>query len=279
MGSNRGREARSRTTTAKRLPATFALALAGVVSLLGAGCGRSQPSQQVAQSDQGQPEEIERSHVGKEQPSRAAQNAEPAEQTAGIGRPCAEAGEFDHYYLGAAFGGLDLVSAQRECEPPPKKIRDAAGTLVYERGGRVNVVSYIYGRCAPPNIGRTSQSADGCVPPLQVTSAPACEQPHSLYTRYKVGGDGGPSVPHKHVRIRGVSAAVFRDGGPMRVEIYAGNAKVVVSGRDPSLVARAGLNVIAHPASRGGMRSPDGALPQPRKGAAEDQATASPPCD
>ena len=119
------------------------------------GCGSSEEVEEGAR-DRAKSERIRDSHerIGR-RPSRAATNAEPARLMPGIGRPCEEAKDFDHYFLGNSFEGLPLTGKDRHCSPPPRKVRDENGTLVYMKPGRINTYGYVYGRCAPPQDPKT----------------------------------------------------------------------------------------------------------------------------
>lgn len=142
---------------------------------------------------------------------------------------------------------------------------------------RVNVVSYSYGSCESPYDPRTGVREGSCELPLSVSSHPACEQPHSLYERYAAGGR---PVPHRHIRVRGAPGAIFQDGGrpDARIEIYTGDARVLIVGADEGMVTRAADRIVAPRTSPGGARDPTAELPRPIKGAAEDNADRSPPC-
>jgi len=191
----------------------------------------------------------------------------------------AEADDFDYYSLGTSFEGLKLAGKGRQCEPPPKKLRDPSGRLVYMNPARTNTVFYVYGSCKPPRDPETGLATEGgCTPPLSVNSSPACEQPHSLYARYAAGGS---PVPHQHLRVRGAPAAIF-GGRPRddvtRIELYAGDARVLIAGRDAETVRRAAAQIAAPRTSRGGAREASAVLPNAIRGAAEDTATENPRC-
>jgi hypothetical protein len=99
---------------------------------------------------------------------------------------------------------------------------------------RVNTVAFLYGTCEPP-----SGTDGGCAPPLSISSFPVCEQPRSLYERYS---GGGAPLPYENTRVRGAPAAVFNEGASgsrLRLEVYAGDARVVIAGDDAELVKRA----------------------------------------
>jgi hypothetical protein len=123
-------------------------------------------------------------------------------------KPCPPKGSkavnFSAYYVGDELAGLPLTDISRVCnEPYP-------GEPV-----RGNYVSFIYGDCTP---GTDS----GCAPPLEVQTAPACERNASLYS---------PHFPRKRLRLRGVPGAYF---APLdeRLELYTGDATVVIFGRE-----------------------------------------------
>ena len=240
------------------------------------GCGSSEEVEEGAR-DRAKSERIRDSHerIGR-RPSRAATNAEPAQLMPGIGRPCEEAKDFDHYFLGNSFEGLPLTGKDRHCSPPPRKVRDENGTLVYMKPGRINTYGYVYGRCAPPQDPKTGHVEGGCAPPLSVSSSPSCERPHSIVRRYS----GGHPPPHQHIRVRSAPAALYTEpnGRRRRIEIFTGDAVVDISGETGDLVRRAAVRLVAAPTSRDGARTPGSRLPPPIKGAAEDEARRNPRC-
>jgi hypothetical protein len=215
----------------------------------------------------------DRLHRGLQQRSKAPRNAEPAEKTAGIGRSCAEADDFDYYSLGASFEGLKLTTSGRQCSPPPPKVRAADGTLVYMGASRVNTVAFLYGTCDAP-----SGTDGGCSPPLSISSYPACEQPRSLYKRYS---GGGTPVQYEKTIVRGSPAAIFDErpqGGSFRLEVYAGDARVLISGNDAEMVKRAADQMVAPSSSVGGAKRARVELPTPIPRAADEDATENPKC-
>jgi hypothetical protein len=215
----------------------------------------------------------DRTHRGLQQRSIAPRNAEPVEKTAAIGRACGQADAFDYYFLGESFEGLKMAPTGRRCAPPPPKVRAADGTIVFMRPVRENVVAFIYGTCKPP-----PGPDGGCPAPLSISSSPACEQPHSLYRRYS---GGGPPLPHRETRLRGVPAAIFdgaAQGGFFRIEMYTGDARVVLEGIDAEMVRRAVDKMVAPSTSPGGASRLGTDLPKPLPGAAEDDATKNPKC-
>jgi hypothetical protein len=62
------------------------------------------------------------------------------------------------------------------------------------------------------------------------------------------------------------------------MEIFTGDAAVVIYGDDGDRVLRAAANIVAAPTSRAGARSPRTRLPAPIEGAAEDDARRNPRC-
>jgi len=208
------------------------------------------------------------------QPSRAAVNAEPADKTAGIGRPCSEAGDFDHYNLGDSFEGLALTASDRHCDPPPALIPNPNGTMVHQQPGRVNVRAYYYGTCEAKPNPETGQIEGGCVPPLQVVTSPACEQPISLHKRYTA--PGARPDPLVRTQVRGAPAFVLSAG--TKVSLYTSDAVVTVTGRDAGQVRRALAQLRAPLSSRGGAHRSGSELPEPVARAADENAGQNPAC-
>ena len=256
------------------LSAVGAIAAVSVAALTLASCGGSDDERQRA-AGKNTIERLRDSHerIGR-RPSVAATNAEPASLMPGIGRPCHQAKGFDHYYLGRSFAGLPLTGKGWQCTPPPRKVRTPRGSLVYSTPGRVNAHHYIYGRCAAPPYADTE---GGCAPPLSLSSSPSCERPHSIVRRY----GGSAPLRHTHGRIRRAPAALYSEPGPAprsKIEIFTGDAVVMISGEDRELVRRAAARIVAAPTSRYGARTPRSRLPAPTAGAAEDGARRNPRC-
>lgn len=262
-GSRKQRGHRRTPTLLAMLPVAVLLPAAGYVGAQQSARGGSESLQVRG----------DRAHRGTQQRSIAPRNAEPVEKTPGIGRACSEARGYAYYSLGASFEGLKLTTSGRQCEPPPPKVRAADGTLVYMSPSRQNTVAFIYGTCQPP-----PGTDGGCAPPLSISSYPACEQPRSLYKRYR---GGGTPVPFQETRVRGIPAAMF-DAGPrgggFRLEMYAGDARVVIAGNDVGMVKRAADRMVAPSSSPGGATSARTELPTPIPGAAEYDAKQNPKC-
>ncbi len=167
--------------------------------------------------------------------------------------PCTEAGEspnFTVYSLGEAFENLPLTATDRVCDPPNQ---DEVATMIPGSYLRSNFVSYIYGDCSVP------QDADPaiCSPPLEVQTWPACERNASSYVLPPE--TGLEQLPRAWTEVNGTRAAIFPDklvfdqGIPpvpeendqsqgdesLRLEVYAGDATIVVFANDRQVGLRA----------------------------------------
>jgi hypothetical protein len=144
---------------------------------------------------------------------------------------------FSAYYLGDSFSGHSLTETLRVCNKPYPSERV-----------RGNYISYIYGNCVP-------RPDSGCAPPVEVQSAPACER----------------SKPSRRIRrrarrheVRGVPAVQFR--GEARIELFTGDATVLIFGRTPTEVRKAAAALRSIPGSRVTV-APNARLPKPLRGA------------
>ncbi len=157
---------------------------------------------------------------------------------------CTDADEpanFPVYSAGPSVAGLDVTALTRRCDAP-------------EPGApaRANFVTYIYGSCA------IVAGSEGCSPPLEVQSWPACERSLADYQL-----EDGVPYPHENLgELDGVPAYAFNEG--TRVELYAGAATVVVFSADPGLIEQAVAALQREPSSK-----PPG-VPQ---SASDDQTT------
>jgi hypothetical protein len=157
---------------------------------------------------------------------------------------------FDHFTAGAgpAFHGLSAGPQIRQCAPP--KAASGGPPL------RVNVVQVSYGDCH-------AADEQACSPPLTVQSWPACERNLSLYQRY-AGPPGEDPLPHTALTVRGAPAASFDNGG--RIEVYTGDATVVIfANEDPQLALAAANALVGVHAGRPVTAS--ATLPAPAAGA------------
>jgi hypothetical protein len=155
-------------------------------------------------------------------------------------KPCPPEGSnavnFSAYYLGDVFEGLPLTRTLRVCNKPHP-----------QEPVRGNYISYIYGDCVPG-------SDSGCAPPVEVQSAPACERRLSRRTRRRARS-------HK---VRGVPAVQFP--GEPRLELFTGDATVVIFGRTQGEVRKAAAALRSIPGSRVSVPARV-RLPKPRRGA------------
>jgi hypothetical protein len=125
--------------------------------------------------------------------------------------------DFDHNDAGTAVDGIKKSTTVRRCEP------DVGAPT------RINMVAALYGRCEPVS------GDGGCAPPLQVQSWPACERNLALYEKYP--GPGGATIEYTEIVIRGAPAAIFDNGH--RIEVYTGDATIVVFGENEALTRAA----------------------------------------
>jgi hypothetical protein len=159
---------------------------------------------------------------------------------------------FPVWSLGPSFEGLDLKRVVRRCDQPSPM-----------EPIRSNWVTYVYGDCPEPI---DDPERDGCVPPLQVQSWPACET--SLWS-FELGPEEF-RITYVEGQLRGAPAAVFGDDG-LRVEIYTGISTVVIYGTDRDQILRAVSALREHPGAGtlAGLSPilPGGTLPPPAEGA------------
>jgi hypothetical protein len=154
--------------------------------------------------------------------------------------------EFELYWLGQEFDGLELYATVRQVEP----------TVAGEPAGR-DSVDFLYGDCDARD--------GGCPFPLEVQVWPACRRYRALYEL------GGEAYPYEELRLRGVPAALF-DGGT-RLELYTGAVTVVLFGDGPARVREAAQHL------RGTVGGPTAGdpLPLPVEGALEGTITCGGP--
>ncbi len=158
--------------------------------------------------------------VPPEPKASAAAKAEAARMPActGEGKPT----NFAFYTLGPRFAGVEQSKSLRRCDLPDMS---SPGSSMSTAGGkrhafRANYASVIYGDCE-------AGDDEGCAPPLEIQTWPACERNAGTYEKAK----------RPNLRIRGAPAVVF-DGGT-QIEIYTARATVVVFGADSALTKRA----------------------------------------
>jgi hypothetical protein len=137
--------------------------------------------------------------------------------------PCtsgAEPANFTVYSLGPRLADLPLTAVLRTCARP------YPGEWV-----RSNSVSFIYGTCTVEPDPETGYVDGGCAPTVEIQTWPACER-----TLADLGQEGPePGERSDLTELRGVPAA--RDDG--RIELYAGDATIVIQANGPALTKRA----------------------------------------
>lgn len=151
--------------------------------------------------------------------------------------------DFELYWLGTEFDGLQLSGIVREVEP---------GTADEPIG--TDLMNFLYGDC---------DAGGGCPFPLVVQLWPACRRNVSVYEF------AGRPMPYDAVHVRGVPGASFdRLSARSRLELYTGKVTVVLFGDSPERVEKAaeGLRAIGGLAGEG-TPGPGERLPAPVDGA------------
>jgi hypothetical protein len=169
-------------------------------------------------------------------------------------KPCGE--PFAQFHLGQSFQGHRLSAHTRICtKPEPERTLAAGGAIDPDSVGRSNFESYVYGTCDP----RPDQ---GCAPPLEIQSWPACERSPADYTAGPPGG-AEPIQPTQTFQLRGVPARVYDDGS---LELSTAAVTVVIFGQttDQLIAAAAALRT---PSSSPLQAARDQILPAPVPGA------------
>jgi hypothetical protein len=158
---------------------------------------------------------------------------------------------FDVYSAGTEFEGMSVSMVYRRCDLPYPG-----------EGVRANFVSYIYGTCEPGPEDDT-----GCTPPMEVQSWPGCERSLADYAL----DESGAPIYDQLLTLRGVPGAAFE----RRLEVYTGDATVVVFGDDAAQIRRA-IDVLRQEPSdappgmpAATLSAPGGLLPPPVEGATE----------
>lgn len=142
---------------------------------------------------------------------------------------------FDVFHVGPEFEGLAMTEAVRE---------HVATDPEFPQLGRRDDVTYLYGECPREQGARAEARAPrwlstwlpmcvgGCVPPLEVSSAPLCQKHVGLYLDPDVG-----AWEYESRTIKGVPAASF-DGGRI-LEIYTATTTITIYGQEAELAFRA----------------------------------------
>jgi hypothetical protein len=176
------------------------------------------------------------------------QTAGTASANAGGVKSCPADGrsvDFDQYSLGDSFAGLRRSAVLRRCDAPDPTHGESLGA---------NYVTSIYGDCLVT-------VDEGCAPPLEVQTWPACERNFSVYTHEP---EGLPLNPSELFDVRGARAAAFDNG--TRLEVYTGDATVVIFADDRDQV-RAAAESLTGQTSEGATVGPADPLPAPAAGA------------
>jgi hypothetical protein len=235
-------------------------------------------------------------HIAVEQVDQAAQDAaseledDPSDPESRSGGPpgapagdylsCTDADEAPNFDLAtpgtdaAGYNGSHII---RRCDPPEDSPSQAltrsrsvgADPESEDSDVRANYVSYWYGSC---DLADSSGSDEGCAAPIEVQVWPACER--SLDS-YKLPGD---EVYPRTERppINGVPTFLFDQG--TRLEMYSGDATIVIFGDDPDRVVEAAHELKLAPAGTVPGEAPaesSEALPPPATGALSGEAVCS----
>jgi hypothetical protein len=132
--------------------------------------------------------------------------------------PCTsprEPANFEVFSAGPAVAGVPLAGVERRCGAP---------SLPGDHPE--NFVNYIYGRC------EISKGGDGCMPPLEIQTWPACQRALADYSF------GGEPVAYKRLPDENGAEVVeiLLDG---RIEVYTGESTIVVFSENPALAEKA----------------------------------------
>lgn len=142
------------------------------------------------------------------------------------------------YYFGAIVEGMAVSEVNRTANPPDP----------VTASGRQDAVTYAYGSC--PSYPRTGPAAGfegGCLPPIEIQSAPLCEAHANLYTQPGDAPDSAVPEPHKDLKIKGVPAASFDHGTIL--QIYTRHTTIAISGTNDRLVRRVADSLRVAPAN------------------------------
>jgi hypothetical protein len=159
---------------------------------------------------------------------RAAGSAVPADSGSSAVRgqrdlslkSCGE--RFAHFHVGSVFEGNALTAHVRRCTAPePERTVAAGGAIDPDSLGRSNFESWVYGTCQ-------ATAGQGCAPPLEIQSWPACERSPADYNAGPPGA-AQPIQPRETLQIRGVPARLYDDGS---LELSSGDVTVVIFGHD-----------------------------------------------
>ncbi len=140
---------------------------------------------------------------------------------------CRPAKPYTAYWLGRSFRDLSITSAATYCEKPEETL-----------GARAAEFAIAYGDC-PESSARASS---GCLPRIEIQSAPLCERHSKLYR----DAFTGQQLAHRNLRIRGVPAALYHDGS-WTLEVYSGRTTISIFGSRRGTVLRAANSAVPAP--------------------------------
>lgn len=170
---------------------------------------------------------------GDDRPAGSAAATDPASDAPGLHRdfslkPCRE--RFAQFHVGSAFQGHALTAHVRTCTAPePERTVAAGGGIDPDSRGRSNFESWIYGTCE-------ARPDEGCAPPLEIQSWPACERSPADYNAGPPGA-AGQIQPKETLQLRGLPARLYEDAS---LELNAAEVTVVIFGHSrEQLVAAA----------------------------------------
>lgn len=158
--------------------------------------------------------------------------------------------EVDEFTDGQSVEGLDRVHREVVCTQPEPVRTQTAGGIDPTSLGRGNFVASIYGSCK-------ATSDQGCAPPLQIQTWPACERSAADYTV-----EGRRLQPSEVLSIRGVPARFYGDD---RLEVSTGDVTVVIFSDNRALALAAARALRTTPSSPDGV-GPSANLPAPVSG-------------
>lgn len=122
---------------------------------------------------------------------------------------------FEVFSVGPSVAGVPLEGVERRCGGSPFADEQPA-----------NFVNYIYGRC------EISEGGDGCMPPLEIQTWPACQRALADYSY-----DGKPMEYRRLPDENGAEVVeILLDG---RIEVYTKDSTVVIFSEDPALAEKA----------------------------------------
>jgi hypothetical protein len=125
---------------------------------------------------------------------------------------------FEIFSAGPAVEGLPMNAAVRRCDVAAPKDEKPA-----------NYLTYVYGYCETP-----AKDDQGCAPPLQIQTWPACQRNKAGYSF-----DGKP-VPSREIPPKGGAMVTeFKLAGESRLEVYTKSSTVVIFAERPELAKKA----------------------------------------